>query len=93
MAILAWAKAEGVFIKVQEGIGDNLMREDRAEGYVDYVLWSTFRPEYLDIDQELEMECLDSGMVLSNFVFFLLIEAMFPFQFGIICGHEACKTV
>lgn len=38
----------------------------RAEGYVDYVLWSTFRPEYLDIDQELEMECLDSGMVLSK---------------------------
>lgn len=33
---------------------------------VDYVLWSTFRPECLDIDQELEMECLDSGMVLSK---------------------------
>ncbi len=41
MAVLAWAKEERVFIKVQEGIGDNLTREDRAEGYVDYVLWST----------------------------------------------------
>ncbi len=41
MVILAWAKEERVFIKVQEGIGDNLTREDRAEGYVDYALWST----------------------------------------------------
>ncbi len=33
---------------------------------VDYALWSTFRPEDIDIDQELEMECLDGGMVLSK---------------------------
>ncbi len=64
MAVLAWVKSKGVFIKVQEGIGDNLTREDRAEGFVDYALWSTFRPECLDLDGELTMECLDSGMTL-----------------------------
>ncbi len=52
VAVLAWAKEERVFIKVQEGIGDNLTRKNRAEGHVDYVLWSMFRPECLDIDQE-----------------------------------------
>lgn len=44
--------------------GYNLLREDIKEGYTDYVLWSTFKPESLDIDGELDMECLDSGMLL-----------------------------
>lgn len=39
-------------------------RDDIAEGYTDYVIWNRFRPECLDIDGELDMECLDSGMVL-----------------------------
>ena len=30
----------------------------------DYCLWSTFRPESIDIDDELDMECLDAGMFL-----------------------------
>ena len=37
---------------------------DIREGITDYCLWSTFRPECIDIDGELDMECLDSGMVL-----------------------------
>jgi len=37
---------------------------DIREGFTDYCLWSTFRPECIDIDGELDMECLDSGMVL-----------------------------
>lgn len=63
-AILAWIKSKKAFLKIQAGTGDNLLKEDIREGYVDYCLWSTFRPECIDIDSELEMECLDSGMVM-----------------------------
>lgn len=63
-AILAWVKAEKLFLKVQSGTGDNLQDEDIQKGFVDYCLWSTFKPECIDIDGELDMECLDSGMVL-----------------------------
>ena len=63
-AILAWVKDEKVFLKVQSGTGDNLQDEDIQKGFVDYCLWSTFKPECIDIDGELDMECLDSGMVL-----------------------------
>ena len=44
--------------------GDNLLEEDIREGFTDYCLWSSFRPESIDTDGELDMECLDSGMVL-----------------------------
>ena len=63
-ALLAWVKSEKVFLKIQPGTGDNLLREDIRAGYVDYYLWSTFRPECIDIDGELDMDCLDSGMFL-----------------------------
>ncbi len=63
-ARLAWVKSEKVFLKIQPGTGDNLLREDIRAGYVYYYLWSTFRPECIDIDGELDMDCLDSGMVL-----------------------------
>ena len=63
-AILAWVKDEKVFLKVQSGTGDNLQDEDIQNGFVDYCLWSTFKPECIDIDGELDMECLDGGMVL-----------------------------
>ena len=36
------------------------------DGYIDYVLWSTFRPLDIDLDGELEMECIDSGMLMSK---------------------------
>jgi len=63
-AILAWVKNEKVFLKVQSGTGDNLQDEDIQKGFVDYCLWSTFKPKCIDIDGELDMECLDGGMVL-----------------------------
>lgn len=34
--ILIWSN-ETEFIKINEGTGDNLMREDQEEGYVDYI--------------------------------------------------------
>ncbi len=39
-------------------------RDDIVEGYTDYVIWNRFRPESLDIDGEMPMECVDSGIVL-----------------------------
>jgi len=63
-AILAWLKSKKTFLKVQSGTGDNLLQEDTREGYVDYCLWSTFRPESIDTDGELDMDCLDGGMFL-----------------------------
>ncbi len=63
-AILAWVKSAKAFLKVQAGTGDNLLEEDIQKGFVDYCLWSTFKPENIDIDGELDMECLDSGMAL-----------------------------
>ena len=63
-ATLSWIKSQNTFLKVQAGTGDNLLDEDIREGFTDYCLWSTFRPECIDIDGELDMECLDSGMFL-----------------------------
>ena len=65
-ALLAWLKDEKVFLKVQSGTGDNLLEEDIREGFTDYCLWSTFRPECIDTDGELDMKCLDSGMVTGK---------------------------
>jgi hypothetical protein len=66
VAVLTWIKSKKTFLKIQEGIGDNLLREDRDNGYIDYVLWSIFRPIEIDLDSELEMECLESGMVMGK---------------------------
>lgn len=65
-ASLSWIKSKQVFLKIQAGTGDNLQQEDIQKGFVDYCLWSTFKPECIDIDGELDMECLDGGMVLSK---------------------------
>ena len=62
--LLYFIPSRGEFLKIQPGTGDNLLREDRALGSTDYVLWSTFKPLDLGIDGELDMECLDSGMVM-----------------------------
>lgn len=63
-ASLSWIKSKQAFLKIQAGTGDNLQQEDIQREFVDYCLWSTFRPECIDIDGELDMECQDSGMVL-----------------------------
>ena len=65
-ALLAWLKDEKVFLKVQAGTGDNLLEEDIREGFTDYCLWSTFRPESIDIDGELDMECLTAAWSCSG---------------------------
>ena len=65
-ASLSWIKSKQVFLKIQAGTGDNLQQEDIQKGFVDYCLWSTFKPENIDINGELNMESIDSGMVLSK---------------------------
>lgn len=35
--ILIWSK-KGGFIRINEGTGDNLLPEDEAHGYVDYIM-------------------------------------------------------
>ena len=64
MALLAWIKSQKVFLKIQEGTGDNLSAEDVADGMTDYVLWSVFRPADLDLDETLEMSLVDGGMLM-----------------------------
>mgnify|MGYP007043635076 CR=1 FL=1 len=66
MAVLAWIKSRKLFLKIQDGTGGNLSDEDIADGMSDYVLWSTFRPAYLDMDETLDMDLLDSGMLMSK---------------------------
>ena len=63
-ASLSWIKSENVFLKIQAGTGDNLLEEGVREEVIDYCLWSTFRPDCIDTDGELDMECLDAGMFL-----------------------------
>lgn len=81
-ASLSWIKSKQAFLKIQAGTGDNLQQEDIQKGFVDYCLWSTFKPENIDIDGELDMECIDSGMVLSK-------EYFTPKTALESCYHEA----
>lgn len=85
MAVLTWIKSEKAFLKIQEGIGDNLLREDKNNGYIDYVLWSTFKPLDIDNDGELEMKCVDSGMLMSK-------NAMSARGSIPDCYHDAFRT-
>ena len=64
MAILVWVKSKEVFLKIQEGTGDALTPDDMKNGMKDYVLWSTFRPECLDVDDTLDMKLMDGGMLM-----------------------------
>lgn len=63
MDVLTWIPSKKMFLKVQEGTGDNLSAEDVSAGFVDYVLWSTFRPDDIGADDQLDMECCDGGML------------------------------
>ena len=47
-------------ITIQEGTGDNLLPEDEAEGFVDYVMTSIYEVDGEDINLK------DSGQMLSK---------------------------
>ena len=67
MSVLVYVKSEKLLLKIQEGTGANLDKEDVDQGMMDYVLYSLFKPSALDIDMELEMTCVDEGgMAMSD---------------------------
>ena len=94
-AILAWVKSAKAFLKVQAGTGDNLLEEDIREGFTDYCLWSTFRPECIDTDGELDMECLDSGMVLfrESCTSQAALESSYRQAFGAAFDKDDCFVI
>ena len=94
-AILAWVKSAKAFLKVQAGTGDNLLEEDIREGFTDYCLWSTFRPESIDTDGELDMECLDSGMALfrENCTPGEALESSYRQAFGTAFDKDDCIVI
>jgi len=65
-ALLYFIPSRQEFLKIQPGTGDNLSPEDISAGFTDYILWNRFITGPLDIDGELEMECVDSGMLLLD---------------------------
>lgn len=67
--VLVFIPSKKVLFKVQPGTGDNLLAEDMEEGFTDYFLWSSFKPDYMGLDGELELECLDSGMLMVKEAF------------------------
>ena len=64
MEILAWIRSKKLFLKIQEGVGDNLSQEDLDNGYIDYVLWSIFQVDDLDSDDSLDLNLIEGGMLM-----------------------------
>lgn len=67
-SILLWVRSRQKLLMIQRGTGDNLLREDIDNGYVDYVLYSVFEFGEIGIDQELDLELVDSGQMLLTSV-------------------------
>lgn len=61
-ALLLFPK-EGLFVHAQEGSGDNLLREDIASGYVDYVDWTSYKSLWSYADG-FEIDEADGGMAM-----------------------------
>ena len=55
--ILIWNKDVG-FVKINEGTGDNLLYEDKQEGYIDYINYDFLSYDGDDFSEE------DGGMML-----------------------------
>ncbi|MCQ2089852.1 MAG: hypothetical protein MJY93_06345 [Fibrobacter sp.] len=72
----------GEFLKIQPGTGDNLTRDDIADGYTGYVIWNRLAPECLDIDGDLPMECVDSGMILLKEDSFDVLGMVMRYAYG-----------
>lgn len=69
MEILAYLPAQGIFVHVAEGTGDNLTVDDEEDGYVDYYMYTTYEavaygaPEFKELDGGqalLESMCVDA---------------------------------
>lgn len=58
-----WVPAKGQLVYLQEGSGDNLLPEDEAEGYKDYLDYTCF-----DLDQGDITESCGGQMMLTEYV-------------------------
>lgn len=65
-AILSWCPKKKALLKAQIGTGANLTDEDVDNGYEDYILYSVFKFGDIDIDEELDVEMVDSGQMLRE---------------------------
>jgi len=56
----------GLLLRVQEGSGDNLLNEDRADGLIDYIDWTSYK---LSCELDPELQEYDGGMAMfRNYV-------------------------
>lgn len=73
---------KGEFLKIQPGTGDGLTQDDIAEGYTNYVIRNRLTPECLDIDGDLPMECIDSGMILLKEEIYDVLGKVLNYAYG-----------
>lgn len=60
--IYIYVPGEQQILKISEGTGDNLLEEDSAEGYVDYIYYEQYSREY-------GFPEVDGGMVMLTELF------------------------
>lgn len=58
--VIIFIPEKNIFIKITEGTGDNLLKEDIENGYVDYINY-----EIIEAD-EIEFGSTDGGMLLRK---------------------------
>ena len=59
---LIWAKGKktGFYYKIEEGTGDNLLKEDEQDGYVDYINYEFYKT----LQDVYDENAYDGGMYL-----------------------------
>ncbi len=58
--LIIFVPSQGEFVKIEVGTGDNLLKEDIADGYVDYLNWDRYDPADLGVSENN----LDGGMLM-----------------------------
>lgn len=65
-AAVLWIKSEQCVLQIVKGTGDNLDEENIAEGCVDYVMYSVYDFDNVDLDEELTLVYDDGGQLLRT---------------------------
>ena len=52
------------FVRICEGTGDNLLPEDEAEGYVDYIMIDGYEWNGIEIVEGCDIDFIEGGMAL-----------------------------
>lgn len=61
--MLIWIKDADVLITAEEGTGDNLLEEDIADGFNDYIMTNVYKRDGYEIVEEDGGQLLTSEMV------------------------------